>query len=318
MKKHGTFIISLDFELFWGIFDKADITEKTVYFDNTLNTIPKILDLFHQFQIHATWASVGFLFFKDLEELKQNFPSPLPDYYNQKLSAYHYIENDYQESHQKYHFAPEVIQQIKNTPGQEIGTHTLSHYYCLEPGQNADTFEADLQKAVEVAEKFDVSVKSLVFPRNQYQKAYEDILIKNGIKVIRTNPDIWFWDTTKKETLIKKVFRTADAYIPLHRNIFELPEQQDLVLLPAGRFYRPVSRFGILNKLRLNRLKNEMTAAAKQAKVYHLWWHPHNFGNKPGVALSELQEILQHFKYLQKKYHFVSQNMAGIIKKSHE
>lgn len=39
--KKGTLVISLDFELIWGIFDHADIVNRKEYFDNTLQVIPK-------------------------------------------------------------------------------------------------------------------------------------------------------------------------------------------------------------------------------------------------------------------------------------
>ena len=58
----GTLVISLDFELIWGIFDHADIVNKKDYFDNTLKVIPKILDCFEKNGVKATWATVGMLF----------------------------------------------------------------------------------------------------------------------------------------------------------------------------------------------------------------------------------------------------------------
>ena len=52
-------VISLDFELLWGVFDKVDYKEKETYFKNTRKVIPKILDLFSENDIHCTWATVG-------------------------------------------------------------------------------------------------------------------------------------------------------------------------------------------------------------------------------------------------------------------
>ena len=62
--KQGVFVVSLDFELYWGVRDKLNIEQ---YGDNLLGVrkaIPEILRVFENSNIHATWATVGFLFFK--------------------------------------------------------------------------------------------------------------------------------------------------------------------------------------------------------------------------------------------------------------
>ncbi len=63
MSKHGTLVISLDFELNWGV---HDVFTQEQYGENILGAreaIPKILDLFMEYDIHATWATVGMLGF---------------------------------------------------------------------------------------------------------------------------------------------------------------------------------------------------------------------------------------------------------------
>lgn len=52
-----------------------------------------------------------------------------------------------------------------------------------------------------------------------------------------------------------------------------------MIEIPASRFFRPFkNNEKIIQRLKLNRIKNEMTFAAKKGRNYHLWWHPHNFG----------------------------------------
>jgi hypothetical protein len=55
-----------------------------------------------------------------------------------------------------------------------------------------------------------------------------------------------------------------------------------------------------------------MSYAAKRNLVYHLWWHPHNFGKNLDSNLNMLTEILNHYTYLNKKYNFTSLNMKGL------
>ena len=57
--KKGLFIISLDFELLWGVRDKRT---KETYGQNILGVqevIPQLLDLFDKYDITATFATVG-------------------------------------------------------------------------------------------------------------------------------------------------------------------------------------------------------------------------------------------------------------------
>src|SRR5680860_48500 len=144
MHDNGFLVISLDFELLWGVFDKVDYKEKEAYFNNTREVIPEILGLFSKHHIHSTWATVGMLFNKNWEEWRGNVPESLPNYKNTDLSAYDYGKTINSPETEFYCFAKDLILQIQNTTGQEIGTHTYSHYYCLEEGQTLASFKVCL------------------------------------------------------------------------------------------------------------------------------------------------------------------------------
>ncbi len=315
MNKNGTLVISLDFELLWGVFDKVDWREKTAYFQNTRKIIPEILQLFEQYEISCTWATVGMLFNENWVEWNANIPKVLPEYANSKLSAYNFgksIQRD--KDTEELCFAPELIRLIQQTPNQEIGTHTYSHYYCLEPGQRIESFNDDLATAGRMAKKFGIELKSLVFPRNQYNTDYLEICKGNGLNTVRTNPENWYWKDTQKDTLLQKVFRTGDAYFGLNDKPYsDLPE-----IFPgiqgqkASRLLRPYSRKTFQNKKRLQRIISEMEAAAKHNQIYHLWWHPHNFGRNPKNNMEDLIHILDNYKKLAIKYNFSSVTMETL------
>lgn len=57
-----------------------------------------------------------------------------------------------------------------------------------------------------------------------------------------------------------------------------------------------------------------MSYAAKNNRVYHLWWHPHNFGDGLVENLEDLERILSHFKKLKTEYGFESVAMKDFIK----
>lgn len=312
----GILVVSLDFELLWGIFDKVNPQSKKEYFQNTREVIPKILELFRKYEISCTWATVGMLFNRNWKEWQENFPEVLPAYKNKDLNPYVFGEAIKDKELSDLCFAKELIKLISNTPGQEVATHTYSHYYCSEEGQTPEAFRSDLLNAIKIAESFNINTRSLVFPRNQLNETYLEICGDLGIKTVRSNPEVWYWKETEDSSLLKRIFRTGDAYFGRNNKSYPLSDLHKKNKLPlsqrASRLLRPRSKSGILNKIRLNRIKSEMSAAAVKQEVYHLWWHPHNFGNYPQESLSELESLLNHFRHLSDKYEFTSCNMAEI------
>jgi hypothetical protein len=53
-----------------------------------------------------------------------------------------------------------------------------------------------------------------------------------------------------------------------------------------------------------------MDTAARQRTVFHLWWHPHNFGIELDRNLAFLRAILNHFHLLEDSYGMRSMTMA--------
>jgi hypothetical protein len=312
--KKSALVISLDFELVWGLFDHIIIQDKATYFDNTLAIFPKLLNAFEQNSIHVTWATVGMLFNENWEEWFANRPFLLPTYENQKLNPYRYGELQSKTGLDRFFFAPELIKAIQSIKGQEIGSHTYSHYYCLENGQTKAQFDADLQQAVTIANKFSIKMDSLVFPRNQFNESYLEVCQKNQIKTVRTNPNVWYWDANIPDTIFTKLARTGDAYLPLGKKSYtaDTIASSRVVKQSASRFLRPQHSQILLNKARVYRIKNEIIHAAKNGEVYHLWWHPHNFGIDPEGALKALHELIQVFHHCQQTYGMESLTMQEL------
>ena len=85
----GALVISLDFELHWGVRDKCALDGP--YRENLLGArraIPLLLDLFEEFDVAATWATVGFLFARSRREREQFSPAVRPHYADARLDAY--------------------------------------------------------------------------------------------------------------------------------------------------------------------------------------------------------------------------------------
>lgn len=317
MSLPGVFTISLDFELHWGCFENMLLTEsRQKYFRNTIEAIPKMLEIFAKNEIHATWATVGMLYRENEKEWFDHQPRLLPTFTNPRVSAYEWIgQHGFHGEKDPFHFAPALIELIRNTANQEIGTHTYAHYFCLEKGQTPEQFEADLEMACQTALEKGVRIRSLVFPRNQFNRAYLGICTQAGITSIRSSPDIWYWAPATGSTFMKKLFRAGDAYLKFQpiKAVFlqDIKIEEGIPLsLPATRLYRPWQPGQPLqNKLKMRRILKEMTEAAKKSAYYHLWWHPHNFGDNPRECLNELNLLVQHFNKLKEKYNIKSLTM---------
>ncbi|MCB1984262.1 MAG: polysaccharide deacetylase family protein [Burkholderiales bacterium] len=314
--KQGIFTVSLDFELYWGVRDKLSIEQ---YGDNLLGVrkaIPEILRVFENSDIHATWATVGFLFFNDSDELSKHLPELQPTYSREELSPYKYMDTSTLDP--KYHFAPDLINNILEHKGQEIGTHTFSHYYCLENGQLLEQFEADIKAAIKAAERVNAPTKSFVFPRNQWNATYLSSLDKLGIQCFRGNEGNWIYKASDDEgqNKLQRAFRLADTYLNLSGyNTFDLAScaEERPFNIPSSRFLRPYSKkLAFLDGLKLRRIKKAMSHAASNNKIFHLWWHPHNFGVNINKNISFLSKIADHYDTLSKEYGMKSLNMGEI------
>lgn len=317
---NGNFIISLDFELMWGVRDKRT---KAGYGANIMGVhevIPRLLKTFRKYDIKATFSTVGFLFLNNKEELLHNLPANIPTYEDKNLSPYNGYFDTVSHDHQgdPYHFAPSLIDQIKAYPEQEIGTHTYSHYYCLEKGQTINEFKSDFEKAISTGKKNNIILKSLVFPRNQINNDYLKTCAELGIICYRGNERSWMYKAKNKssESVIAKAFRLMDAYINLSgHNCYSKDYMKSMwpVNIPASRFLRPYSaKDKYLENLKLKRITSGMTYAAKKNLTYHLWWHPHNFGINQNENFTFLEKILMHYKALHERFNFQSLTMKEL------
>lgn len=320
--KNGKFVISLDFELLWGMRDKKGIKEYGDNIRGVHQVIPKLLDAFNAYQINATFSTVGFLFFDTKNELLHNLPNRLPNYENKQLSPYigHFDMVGNSHTEDPYHFAPHLIKMIQQYPNHEIGSHTFSHYYCLESGQTIEDFRDDIKNACNAAQKYAINLTSLVFPRNQFNEQYLSVCKDLGFICYRGNEHAWIYEAknASDESLLRRALRLLDAYINIsgHNCYTDTYLASKMPIdIPASRFLRPFSRkIFFLETLRLRRIKSGMTYAAKNNLTYHLWWHPHNFGINQQENFAFLHEILKHYAHLQTQYNFQSYTMSNLAK----
>jgi len=338
---HGNFVVSLDFELMWGVRDIVTVQQYGKNIAGVHTVVPRLLDVFSTYDIRATFATVGFLFFETKAALQAAIPQNLPSYDDANLSPYNgYFEtigDNY--TSDPFHYAPLLIKAIQQHPQHEISTHTFSHYYCQEPGQTPEQFGEDMVAARDIASSYGIATTSVIFPRNQYNPLYADVCKALGIIAYRGNEAHWIYNSmrepgnsfikllffiagpyrSKLKRIMKRVCRMIDSYINVsghHCYSDEYLASHFPVDIPSSRLLRPYSSsLAILEPLRLRRIKKGMTYAAKHNLTFHLWWHPHNFGINQDKNFAFLEEILKHYQKLNTKYNFQSVTMSALAER---
>ena len=321
---NGALVISLDFEGAWGV---RPIAPGAPILDNLRGEregIRRTLELFRRHDVAATWATVGFLFARSREDLAKFSPARRPRYANRRLFPYdetvgHGPKDD------PFHFAPDVIEQIQATPRQDVETHTFSHYYCLEHGQDFADFDADIEAATVMAKRDGVTLKSIVFPRNQRNPAYDEVLLRHGIRCYRGNQRNWIWKARRhgEHGYLARAGMLVDTYVEAFGSLtipwHQLRQSSGLVDVPASAFVGAYQqKRAALEPLRRARVLRMLRHAARKGEIAHLWWHPYNFGRHTEANLAFLTAILEEHVRLRHRHGMESLTMAEVAQRVSE
>lgn len=314
----GALVISLDLELMWGVRDLPNALRhyrQRLAFSRQM--VPRVLELFSSYEIAATWAVVGFLFAGAKSQLQFHSPKARPRYRKASLDPYAEATGE-TEAEDPLHFASDLVRQILRHRRQEIATHTFSHYYCLAEGQTGEAFSSDLDSAIQIAKEHGVIPRSIVFPRNQHNSEYDRILVEKGILAYRGNQLHPAHVVDGKETLPhRRLFRLFDSFLdlsgPCLTSWHRIMEGSSLCNVPASRYLRHCS--GVLNPLspfQVRRVCKSLLTAARERKIFHLWWHTHDFEFSPCQSLQGLEEVLKYFSRLREQHSMLSLNMLEV------
>ncbi|MEQ9210176.1 MAG: hypothetical protein RLN96_10095 [Pseudomonadales bacterium] len=311
----GAFTISLDFELMWGVFDSRSRDEYGANILGTRNAINGMLERFERYDIGVTWAAVGLLFCSDKAEMLERLQ--LSGLAHERPDLLNYIERQVGQDVQDdpCHFGTDILQQLRNSKRQEIGSHSFAHYGLLEPYATLEGFAADTRAVVELFKDRQIALNSYVFARNQVDPAGMATLADTGMRSFRGCPKqrLYLARSPADNNFWLRMARFLDSCMPLtNLAVTRLNSDSGMLDTVATRFLRPVGRSRLFIRAQEKRLKHEMTYAAQTGRFYHLWWHPHNFGVHTETNLQTLERLLVHYRELDEQYGWPSMNMAEL------
>ncbi|WP_299336494.1 polysaccharide deacetylase family protein [uncultured Psychroserpens sp.] len=328
---NGHFVVSLDYEIHWGVFDKKSVNDYKENLENVSKVIDRLLDMSSKYDVKLTFCTVGLLFAKDKNDLLHHLPQNKPTYSLEKLNPYQLLDSiGHDETDDSFHYANSKIKEIRDNGNHEIGTHTFSHFNCHAPGQTPEQFDEDLKASINIAKALGITIKSIVFPKNQINpddaadKPYLQACKKYGITSFRGKEKSFIYNIHSTKTYrnlwIFRALKPLDAYVNLTgTNTYDARAFADsgmLYNIPSSRFLRPFNRkLKYFEPLKLKRIKKAMTYAAKNNQVYHLWWHPHNFGKYTEENFNTLETVFKTYKALHETYGFQSETMTGLTDK---
>jgi peptidoglycan/xylan/chitin deacetylase (PgdA/CDA1 family) len=318
-ERPGALVISLDFELWWGMRDHAE-RDSAAFADlaPSRQVVADLAGLFDRRGIRATWATVGFLFASTEKELTRFLPEKRPGYRQVELDPYaESVGQD--EKADPERLAGSLVELLEATPGQEVASHTFSHFYCLEDGQDEAGLRADLASAQAIAGARGITLTSLVLPRNQWNPAYAKAVRDSGFDCIRGPQQSWAHRARRsgEHGPLLRAARLADSYggvtPPPTTSWSAVAGQGGLADVPASAFLRPYNpKLRHLEPLRKARLVAGLRDAARRHRIFHLWWHPHNFARYPGANFAFLQGLFDEFDRLVEEEGMQSCSMRDI------
>jgi hypothetical protein len=286
----GVFLFSLDTELAWGHFDCFDPALFSSDGSRERRAVERLLHLFAEYGITATWCVVGQMFHRDDGD-------HYPAFWRGK---YPLFEQMYDERHPLLHGA-DVVERLIADGRHEIGCHGYTHRPFHPQWMTPEDARWELEQWRAAAESWGIRAQTIIFPRNRV--GFLDIIHEYGVSTYR---GLEVQPATHRLPGIGKVFRrfneTSGVVLPPAAYPLPAVEPNGMVNLPASRWLFGVSpafdagleRVG-LTELRAQTLVRGVRRAAREGKIIHLWAHPYEF--RTDAEFDKLARVLRQVRH---------------------
>ena len=311
----GGLVLSFDFELAWGLRQSAQPDPQALQYGQvSAQVVERLLQILQQYDLSATWATVGHLMLRPEDCPAGSFPFPAspaaPDYPWFNGSWLAGIPGcDATEA--AAYYAPEAVRQIVECPvHQELASHTFTHAPLGDIACSAEFAKWELQTSQTVAANWNRRLTSVVFPRNEI--GHLPVLKELGYRTYRGANSEWYWFGRANQIHRRKhlrygvwMLRYFDEWSALTPPLPAVRQEAGLWEVPHSMFFpglRGVSQW-ITPAQRVRRAVRGLRAAADRGRVFSLWTHPHNFLPDPERLLPAWEEICQQAAALRDQGH---------------
>ncbi len=278
----GSVVISVDAELGWGFHDLPSPPH-----DRVAAARPgwrRLVSLFDEFDVPATWAIVGHLFLGDCDGHHADHPAPGGWFAHERGP-------DRMDSMLRYGY--DLVEDVRTADADhEIGCHTFSHVEFGAQPTTQQLARAELSASVDAARARDVSLSSFVFPRNRV--GHRATLAEAGFCCYRGAKP------TARDDAIGSLGKLARATVTSGEPPLVEPTMDEfgLVNVPASLYL-----YGFEGGVRdiiapvwgdpvVRQARRGIDAAAERGGVFHMWLHPNNLVEERHVE--RLRVILEY------------------------
>ena len=268
LTKKASFVLSIDLELAWGVWDKLNSTNVQKIIDTERLVCENLLNIFDDNEMPVTWAVVAALL----------------DNKNKMMGNLN----------QKAWYAPDILDNILNSKTKHlIASHSYAHKE-FNTCSNEEIIE-DFEKSIFFLKSFNINTDVFIFPRNNV--FHLDVLKKFNFKTYRSIDQSWSKKVYKYNKLLGKISNLIDKVIPIKTNSvsplidkFGLTEVPTSILLISKNGIRSI----VTNYSMFKKIKDGIDLAISQNECFHIWFHPSNFYYQTNKQFDLLKKIINY------------------------
>jgi hypothetical protein len=263
----GCLCVSIDLELSWGLSEDATSRDHARCESHERAVCSAVLERLEKYGVPATWAIVG-----SLIDERRSFAGRVGPRANW--------------------YAPDIVDRIRacRRVVHEVGTHTYRHAY-FDALTRAEASE-DLERAKEVHVRNGLPFDSLVFPGNRVR--HLAAARAHGLRVFRSVERGGSGSgrqhyVARASRLLSKMTPTPAPVVSPLRHADGLVELPASLLLTARNGLRRL----VVPRLFQRKIAVSLACAAREKRVFHLWFHPSNLYFDTCAQLELLDGVLE-------------------------
>ena len=266
--KKASFVLSIDLELAWGVWDKLSSINIQKIIDKERLVCENLLNIFDENEIPVTWAVVAALL----------------DNKNKMMGNLN----------QKAWYAPDIIDNILNSKTKHlIASHSYAHKEFNTC--NKEEITEDFEKSIFFLKSININPDVFIFPRNSV--FHLDVLKKFNFKTYRSIDKSWYKKVYKYNKSLGKISNLIDKVIPIKTNsVSPLIDQFGLTEIPTSILL--ISKNGIrtivTNFSMFKKIKDGIDLAISKNECFHIWFHPSNFYYQTNKQFDLLKKIIDY------------------------